>query len=64
MDARGHFLASRRTAAGNPCTACSICRASLVFVVLQASGVAAPAGAASAAPSITASTLDWSHDLP
>jgi hypothetical protein len=36
-------------------------KASLIFVVIQASGIAAPAGAASAAPSTTAMTLYLTH---
>jgi hypothetical protein len=47
-----------------PLTPSVVRRASLAFVVIQASGVAAPTGAASAAPSPTASTPNLSHDVP
>jgi hypothetical protein len=48
---------------GRPAHALVVRRASLAFVVIQASGVAAPTGATSAAPSTTASTLDLIHDV-
>src|SRR5208337_3974078 len=44
-----------------PLTPSVVNRASLILVVIQASGVAAPAGAASAAPSTTAMTLYLIH---
>src|SRR5271157_1279302 len=44
-----------------PLTPSVVNRASLILVVIQASGVAAPAGAVSAAPSTTASMLDAIH---
>src|ERR1700737_4585157 len=44
-----------------PLTPSVVNRASLILVVIQASGVAAPAGAASAAPSTTARTINLIH---
>src|ERR1019366_9418223 len=44
-----------------PLTPSLVHSASLILVVIQASGVAAPAGAASAAPSTTAMTLYLIH---
>src|SRR5208337_5247968 len=44
-----------------PLTPSVVNRASLILVVIQASGVAAPAGAVSAAPSTTASMLYLIH---
>jgi hypothetical protein len=45
-----------------PLTPSVVRRASLVFVVIQASGVAAAAGAASATPNTMASTLDLIYE--